>query len=59
MTRTERRLLRLLHIALGHIISELAAAGPDEVRQHPVLRGKQDFVDRTRKALKEIEDEAP
>jgi hypothetical protein len=53
--KLERRLLRLLHIALRHIETELDAAGSDEVAQHPFLRAKQDFVTRTREALREIE----
>ena len=57
MTRRERALLRLLHIALTHIEHELYHAGPDEVAQHPLLRSKQAFVDRTRKQIRQWEEE--
>ena len=42
---------RLLHLALNEIQTELNAAGPDEVKQHPMLAGKQRFVDRALRFL--------
>lgn len=50
-------MLRLLKLALSHIQAELNAAGEDEVKQHPILRGKQEFVDRTRAQIRRWEDE--
>jgi hypothetical protein len=53
--RELRVLRRLLETALDHINSELSAAGWDEVKQHPILRAKYDFVERARKRLKELD----
>jgi hypothetical protein len=39
-------MLRLLEDALREIQHELAASGSDEVAENPILRGKQQFVDR-------------
>ncbi len=49
--RRERLMLKLLEEALREIDLELWAAGQDEVRQHPILRGKRRFVDRARRQI--------
>lgn len=49
--RRERAMLDLLENAIREIEHELEAAGPDEVRQHPMLKSKQQFVDRARKRI--------
>lgn len=49
--RRERQMLALLEEALGEIQEELNAAGAEEVRQHPMLKSKQRFVDRARRRL--------
>lgn len=55
MTRTERRLTALLSTALGHIETELGAGCDEHGRlDHPVLKAKDRFVGRARKALAEI-----
>lgn len=51
MSPHKRTLLRLLSRALDEIQMELDAAGADEVRGNPILRGKQQFVDRTRRRI--------
>lgn len=50
-SRRERAILDLLEKAIREIEHELEAAGPDEVAQHPMLKGKQQFVDRARKRI--------
>lgn len=52
MTRRERALLRLLDVACDHIESELAAAGYDEVQQHPILLDKFNFLTKARKQIR-------
>lgn len=49
--RREKAMLDLLEKALREIEHELEAAGPDEVRQHPMLRDKDRFVTRARKRI--------
>lgn len=43
---------RLLREALRVIVSELNAAGPEEVKQHPVLRAHDRLADRILRELK-------
>ena len=54
-TRRETAIVRLLVQALAHIQSELDASGLDEVRQHPMLREKQEFVNRVERRIKRWE----
>jgi hypothetical protein len=51
LTMTERAMLDLLELAIRQIETELEAAGPDEVKQHPMFQGKDRFVRRARKRI--------
>ncbi len=51
MTKTERAMVALLELALREIEHELEASGPDEVKQHPMLRSKDQFVRRARRRI--------
>ena len=52
MTRREGAILRLLEQAIIEIQMELTAAGYDEVLGNPILKGKQQFVDRASKQIR-------
>ncbi len=49
--------LPLLRDALSAIDMELNAAGPEEVRQHPVLLGHSRVADRLRRAITRLEEQ--
>ena len=48
------QLVRLVDELTDAVHSELHAAGPDEVKQHPMLRAKQRVYDRAARTLKRI-----
>jgi len=56
---TYAQLVRLVEKLIDAIASELQSAGPEEVQQHPTLRGKQQLVSRAETTLARAKGKQP
>jgi hypothetical protein len=53
-SKTVQKLVAMLREAHKAVAVELAASGPDDVKDHPVLSGKAKMLDRHEAALKKM-----